>query len=199
MTDRQVARAVRGERGAVLPEYALVIALVVVASIGAILAVLDKGEDRLGTSDVRIGNPVDGANYAAAATITTLQSSSTTSSVVGQTVRVGAITNSPSPSQGSPASKWIANATVTALDGSGTPVAGVVVSGSWSSNGLGQSGTCTTNAGGTCAVQRADLNDGTPTETFTVTGMSKSGFTFVPGATDFVAVPCSPPLSGGCD
>ena len=192
-------RACRGERGAVMPEYALIVALIVVATISVIVTVADRGENRLEGSDARIGTPVDAANYSGSATTTTIQSSTTTTAVSGQTVQVGALTKSPNPSQGSPASKWIANVTIEARDGTGALVAGVVVTGQWSSNGSGKAGTCTTGVTGTCSVQRIDLEDSSPTETFTVTGMTKSGYTFSSTGTTSLAVNCNPPLTADCD
>lgn len=192
-------RPCRGERGAVMPEYALIVALIVVATIGVIVSVADRGEDRLEGSDARIGLPADAANYSGGATTTTIQSSTTTTAVSGQTVRVGTLTKAPNPSQGSPASKWIANVTIEARDGTNALVAGVVVTGSWSSNGSGQAGTCTTGVTGTCSVQRIDLEDSAPTETFTVTNMAKSGYTFDNTGTLSLAVACNPPLTTGCD
>ena len=199
MSPASRTRALRGDRGAVLPEYALIVALLVIVSIAAILAVADTGENRLDGSDARIGLPADSANYAGGATTTTLQSSTTTTAPSGLTVHVGTLTKSPDPSQGSPASKWIANVTIEARDGGNALVAGVVVTGSWSSNGQGQASTCTTGVTGTCSVQRIDLEDSAPTETFTVTGMAKSGYTFVNSGTTSLAVACNPPLDADCD
>jgi Flp pilus assembly pilin Flp len=192
-------RRLAEERGATLPEYALLVSLVVVVSMAAIQATQEEAGDRVRNSDARIGLPADAANYSVGATTTTLQATTTTTIAPAQALVVGSVTATPAPSQGSPASKWIANATITAHNGLGATVAGAVITGSWSTSGSGSTGTCTTDSSGVCTVQRADLNDGTPTERFTVTGMTKAGHTFVAGATDFGDVACSPPLTTDCD
>jgi hypothetical protein len=64
--------------------------------------------------------------------------------------------------------------TITVHDQNHNPLAGVVVSGTWTG---GFSGTCTTDASGRCSVSRAWAKKQT-TLTFTVAGLSKSGFVY---------------------
>ena len=52
-----------GERGAAMVEYALIIVLVVIASMGAISAATDSGESHIAGSDDRI-SPDDQSYYA---------------------------------------------------------------------------------------------------------------------------------------
>ena len=70
---------------------------------------------------------------------------------------------------------WTASVTIAVTDGG--PVTGVMVVGTWSA-GSGQTG-CTTSAAGTCTVA-ITLNKKTTTATYTVTGLSRTGWTYLP-------------------
>ncbi len=68
-------------------------------------------------------------------------------------------------------------ATITVHDHNHNPLVGVVVSGTWTG---GFTGTCTTDASGRCSVSRSWAKKQTSL-TFTVTGLSKSGYTYRSG------------------
>jgi len=70
---------------------------------------------------------------------------------------------------------WTARVTISVTDG--TPVGGVVVTGSWTA-GSGSS-SCTTSASGTCQVS-VNLNKKASTTTYTVVGLAKSGWLYEP-------------------
>jgi PKD repeat protein len=77
---------------------------------------------------------------------------------------------------------WVATVTVTVVGGPATPAAavqGVVVTGSWST---GATASCTTTGtAGTCSVASSSLSKKSISSVrFTVTGLSKSGWTYVP-------------------
>ena len=81
--------------------------------------------------------------------------------------------------------RWTANATFTVHDDGTSPESGVTVSGAWS-NGANGSGECQTDAAGSCTVSKANLKNNVASVTFTVTGLSKTGFTHDP-ADDLVS------------
>lgn len=68
--------------------------------------------------------------------------------------------------------------TITVHDGNHNPVAGVTVTGSWSSGGTGS---CVTDANGRCSLSKAFARKQT-TVTFTVTGLTKSGYAYDAGS-----------------
>jgi serine protease AprX len=72
---------------------------------------------------------------------------------------------------------WRARAIVRVHDAVDTPVAGVVVTGRWGTNG---SVTCTTNGNGNCSLTK-DLNKKKASILFTVRGLSKSGYVYQVG------------------
>jgi hypothetical protein len=186
------------DRGASLPEYALAIALVAVASIGAIQYLQDRGEQRLSSSDARIGTPADGASYSGGGSGPG-PTTPTTTAPADEPMTVGSVTADPPASNDG--SKWIANATITVLDDQGDPLQGVLVSGAWTiGTGQPDSAQCTTGVTGVCSVQRSGINDNRPTAQFTVSTMSITGFTFTPtgGANETVVVTC-PGSPATCD
>jgi PKD repeat protein len=63
---------------------------------------------------------------------------------------------------------WIATVTVDVHDSAELPVEGVTVEGTWS-NGTSGTGTCTTDASGSCSITRDRIRDAQPSVTFTVT------------------------------
>ena len=73
---------------------------------------------------------------------------------------------------------WSASLTVTVHDRQEAPVAGAVVSLSWSGAASG-SGTCTTTSVGMCTMTRTGLSNGKTVITFTVTGVTKSGVQYL--------------------
>ena len=57
------------------------------------------------------------------------------------------------------------------------------VTGSWSGNGVSGTSSCTTNSSGQCSVQKGSLSTAnTPNVTFTVTNVTKSGWTYQSGS-----------------
>ena len=77
---------------------------------------------------------------------------------------------SPTPARNS----WAATATIVVEDADG-PLAGVTVTGSWS-NGSGET-SCTTDAeAGTCSMTSSSLNKKTASVTFTVNGLTRTGW-----------------------
>ncbi len=75
---------------------------------------------------------------------------------------------------------WTATITITALDQNNAPVAGVVVTGTWSGAKTG-TGSCTTGTNGACSVSTGTLASGTSV-TFSVTSLAKDGYTYNPAA-----------------
>ena len=67
--------------------------------------------------------------------------------------------------------------TITVHDASHNKVTSAVVTGTWSGAATG-SATCTTSTKGTCSVSKTGLLLTAPNATFTVTGVSKSGYTY---------------------
>ena len=195
------------ERGATLVEYALVVALVVVVLIGAITRISDSGDEKLEASGDRIGTPADNSYYAGTSSTasTTPASSTTTTSLPGQQVHPSSIAATPAPTSSSN-SKWVANATVkvTLTSSPFTGIAGLLVTGEWTTEGGGpkEVQTCTTTASGTCTVQFTDINDSKPGATYTITSITGPGFFWTaggPGDVTSGTVGCSPPLNSSCD
>ena len=74
---------------------------------------------------------------------------------------------------------WSAKVTIAVHDASHTPVAGAVVSGSWSAGG---NASCTTGTKGTCTVSASGLPLEVTEVTFTVGGVAKSGWIYAASA-----------------
>jgi PKD repeat protein len=74
---------------------------------------------------------------------------------------------------------WSAKVTILVQDAAERPVSGSVVSGAWNSTAAAS---CTTGTAGTCTVTAAKLTPGTPSVTFTVGNVVKSGSTYRPAA-----------------
>ena len=70
---------------------------------------------------------------------------------------------------------WTATVTINVVDAQGA-VGGVAVTGTWSAGSGGTS--CTTNSAGSCVVTSSSLNRKTTTATYTVTGLTKVGWTY---------------------
>jgi len=69
--------------------------------------------------------------------------------------------------------RWDAVVNITVHDASEMPVQGVTVNGAWS-NGANGSGSCTTDAAGTCSISRNNLKNNVSSVNFTVTGLAFS-------------------------
>jgi subtilisin family serine protease len=77
---------------------------------------------------------------------------------------------------------WTARVTIRIEDAAHAPLSGVVVTGSWS-NGASGTVSCTTTSAGTCTVQKTKLSRAAVgSVTYTVTGATRSGLTYVPGS-----------------
>jgi len=72
-------------------------------------------------------------------------------------------------------SGWTATVTVKTEDASNNPLAGVLVTGSWSD---GSTASCTTGSSGTCTLPVKSVGKRSSSITFTVTNLSKAGFTY---------------------
>jgi subtilisin family serine protease len=72
--------------------------------------------------------------------------------------------------------KWQATVVVTVHDGNHQPVSGAAVTGTWTPGNLKV--TATTGSSGTCTVSLANISTTTPRVTFTVGGVSASGYTY---------------------
>lgn len=191
------------DRGATLVEYAMLVALVVVVSLGAITSLQTSGRGELTAGGSRVGSAPDGAYYPGGSTSTTTPSGTTSTTAAPVSVQPSSLTATPASTDDG--SKWIANATVT-ITATSSPfggVAGVIVTGTWTLPGGGSSSTtsCTTTApAGTCAVQRTDINDNRPTAVFTITSVTSPTATWTPGAGDATTVTVDCPGSAAtCD
>jgi aqualysin 1 len=74
---------------------------------------------------------------------------------------------------------WKATVAITVHEASHLAVAGLTVSGSWSTGGTGS---CTTGSNGACSVQTGAINNNRGSTTFTVTGISGTGYTYASSA-----------------
>lgn len=187
-------KRLRSDAGATLVEYALLVALILVVSIGAISALEDRADERAGSTAGRIGAPGDAAYYGGGTT-----GGSTGGSTTGppppppSTVTVSSITSTPPPTNDG--SKWVASATITVVDGA-TPLVGVIVTGSWTIEGPGggspTTATCPTGITGACAVQFNSIQDSKEQVRFTVTKLTKDGVdTVPPDPKPYVIVDCN--------
>jgi hypothetical protein len=75
--------------------------------------------------------------------------------------------------------RWTASVTIAVADDGGMAEAGVLVDGEWS-GGTNGGATCTTNAQGLCTVEKANLKLNVSSVTFSVTNLTKPGFTYAP-------------------
>ena len=76
-------------------------------------------------------------------------------------------------------SRWTASVAIAVADDAAAPEPGVFVEGSWS-NGTNGGASCTTDASGNCSVEKGNLKQNVSSVTFTVTNLTKSGFTYEP-------------------
>lgn len=79
--------------------------------------------------------------------------------------------------------KFHATVNLTVVDANGNPVSGAVVAGTWSPTSATTTSGCTTLADGTCSIASgaSDFNN-TTAESWTVTGITKSGYSWNSGA-----------------
>ena len=94
----------------------------------------------------------------------------------GATVHVGDLDGSSTAARGR---KWNATVTVTIHDSDDVPVASASVTGSWSAGASG-SGGCTTDHTGRCSISTSNVNRNSPSVTFSVDGVTRSGDTYAP-------------------
>jgi PKD repeat protein len=78
-------------------------------------------------------------------------------------------------------SKWEATVTITVHDQNEIPLANAVVAGTWSAGATGGA-ECTTDGGGQCSVVKGNLKSDVTSVTFTVDGVTLSGYGYAPAA-----------------
>ena len=98
--------------------------------------------------------------------------------VADEPIHVGDLDASTAPGRGG---KWSATVTITVVDSTSSPVAGVSVTGGWSAGDAG-SVSCTTDALGQCAVASGTLSRKVPAVTFSVTALGGDGLSYDAGA-----------------
>jgi hypothetical protein len=84
-------------------------------------------------------------------------------------------------SSASSGSRWDASVVLTLHDGTENPIAGATISGLWS-NGASGSGSCVTDANGQCSISKLGLRNSISSISFTVTSVTKSGYTYQAGS-----------------
>jgi lysophospholipase L1-like esterase len=99
---------------------------------------------------------------------------------------VGGLTGTSTSSK----STWSAGVTIAVTSGVG-PVAGVVVSGTWSA-GSGATA-CTTSAAGTCSLTSSTFNRKTSSVQFNVTNLTRAGYAYTPASNTLTSVIVSKP------
>lgn len=86
---------------------------------------------------------------------------------------------------------WRATVIISVRDGTGAPVASAIVSGGWVP---GTSASCTTGSAGTCSVTSANLSRSTTASVvFTVTAVTRTGFTYTPALNQATAITVARP------
>ena len=86
---------------------------------------------------------------------------------------------------------WRATVTIAVRDGTGAAVPSAVVSGGWTP---GTSASCTTGSSGTCSVTSANLSrSATPSVVFTVSAITRTGFTYTPALNQATAISVARP------
>ena len=158
------------------------IALLVVASIGAIGKAQDSGQDRLNASDAKI-SPTDQAYYPGATSSTTVPNSSTTTTA--GTIGVHLTATPTVTLADASGNRWQVTVTFTLVDSSGNGVIGATMNGGWTDGGNGSnpSSTCTTSSSaGQCTVQFTKIRDTVPTVTYTLSTITGGTFAWTPVA-----------------
>jgi len=149
----------RDDRGATLPEYALLIGLVVVVCIGVISYLTDASDAEVDQRSGEIGTPSEDNALPAGGgggggTSTGSTDGGTPTDVVAH---VGGLSGATTTS--SNGTKWSATVTISVVDASGQPVAGATVTASWSAGNKGGT-SCLTSSTGTCPITSDTFNRG---------------------------------------
>jgi hypothetical protein len=84
-------------------------------------------------------------------------------------------------------SRWTASVTILVHDANHQPLAGVAVSGAWSSGATGTA-TCTTGANGSCTVSKSNLKISVLSVKFNVTGLVLAGTTYQPSSNEYTEI-----------
>jgi len=171
----------RPDRGASLVEYALGIALIGLAIVGALQALESDSSEALGDRTALAGDPSEDfgvlGNAGGGSPVSTA-TTVTTTSIPATPVDVD-IVGSPTAVISGPGNsgKWSATVTfsVTSLLGGGG-ISGAIVDGTWSVSGGGVDlvAACS-SVDGVCAVVANDIGSGVTSVTFTVTSVSGTG------------------------
>jgi subtilisin family serine protease len=98
----------------------------------------------------------------------------------GSTITVGSLTGKSAKS----GSGWKATVTISVVNENQTPVAGVLVAGKFGTTTI----SCTTGTTGTCSVTSAKLSSSVTSVIYTVTNLTLSGYTYVPGSITTITV-----------
>jgi hypothetical protein len=94
--------------------------------------------------------------------------------------------------------RWTAVVTIRVEDDAGLPVAGVLAEGSWIAGTNGGT-SCTTGAGGECAVSKGNLKADVASVTFALNSLSGSGMTYDSAANEVDTTLVVPQEAGGGD
>jgi Flp pilus assembly pilin Flp len=181
----RAAQTTRNDRGATLVEYSLVVALIVVASVGTIQWWQDESEDNFarrtdsaGAPDLPTGATVPSTTVT---TSTPTTAAPTTSTVATQVVDVESITPFAGPDGNN---DWLARMTVLLHDQSEGNVANAVISATWVKTFQDAStqtvtATCTSQTDGTCVFELQDMEardnkNYVDHVTFTITSVTRS-------------------------
>ncbi len=174
MTDIKLRR----DRGATLVEYALLVGLLVVVSLGVIQNLEDKGGSKVASRSDGIGQPTEANDLSGPGTTSPTTPPTTAPPPSPVTVHVGTLAGATSTSGGD----WSATVTITVLDADGNPAQSVSVTGSWTIPGGGT--TCTTDANGECAITSVSMkrngNGSVPSIEFAIVNLGGAQVTYDP-------------------
>jgi hypothetical protein len=92
----------------------------------------------------------------------------------GGTVHIGDLDRSSMPAG---TKSWTATITIAVHLSSHGPIMGATVTGTWS-GGVSGTGTCTTNAAGTCSITSPNISNTQPSATFTITNITHTTLTY---------------------
>lgn len=188
-------RHARTERGATVAEYAMGVALIVVASLGAISVLEDESNEQVDTSAERIGMQDDDAFYGTGGGGGAEDPGDSTPPPEGEETSIHL---DPSPDVNVAADgnkRWRVTVSFTILDESGNGVIGASIEGSWTDGGGGSKPvtTCSTdNSSGECTVQFTNIRDDVTEVTFDVDEITGENFQWTPqtGTEGTVVVSC---------
>lgn len=180
---RVLARLVACQRGATLPEYALVVALFAVVTMGAIGQIDSNAGTYYDSTSSQIGTPPTTIPPPPAVPPTPSEPppplTVTVSSMVGTAASCSG-------------NCWTASILITVRDSTMTPFAGATVTGSWNPAGLSTNG-CTTAANGTCTVtitgMKANGGGSVNQAVYTVSNVSAGSRPYVAGSVTQKTVP----------